>query len=85
MSSPQRSFSWAGGMVQGVEHLPRKHEALSSNSNIAKKKKKEDGYTTYSDLICPYSIYILKYHIIYHEYKQFLHVSQNYFNLTKWK
>jgi hypothetical protein len=30
----------AGGVVQVVEHLPRKLEALSSNTSAAKKKKK---------------------------------------------
>jgi hypothetical protein len=29
----------AGGLVQEVEHLPRKCEALSSNPSTAKKKK----------------------------------------------
>jgi hypothetical protein len=31
----------AGDMAQAVEHLPRKHEALSSKPNSAKKKKKQ--------------------------------------------
>jgi hypothetical protein len=29
------------GVAQAAEHLPSKHEALSSNSSIAKKKKKK--------------------------------------------
>jgi hypothetical protein len=28
---------WAGGMVHVAEHLPSKHEALSSNPGVAKK------------------------------------------------
>jgi hypothetical protein len=31
---------WTGGVVQEVEHLLCKHEALSSNSRVTKKKKK---------------------------------------------
>jgi hypothetical protein len=27
----EKDTSWAGGVVKMVEHLPRKHEALSSN------------------------------------------------------
>jgi hypothetical protein len=30
-----------GGVAQGVEHLPSKLKALSSNSSIIKKKKKK--------------------------------------------
>jgi hypothetical protein len=30
----------AGGVIQGVEHLPSKHKALSSNSSIAKQNNK---------------------------------------------
>jgi hypothetical protein len=33
-------FYGAGGMAQVVEHLPSKYEALSSNPNTKKKKKK---------------------------------------------
>jgi hypothetical protein len=32
---------WTGGVAQVVEHLPSKHEVLSSNPSTAKKKKKE--------------------------------------------
>jgi hypothetical protein len=31
------------GVIQVVEHLPSKHEPLSSNSRTAKKKKKKKG------------------------------------------
>jgi hypothetical protein len=31
---------WTGGVAQVVEHLPSKHEVLSSNPSTAKKKKK---------------------------------------------
>jgi hypothetical protein len=34
-----------GGVAQVGEFLPNKHEALSSNSNIVKKKKKLDFET----------------------------------------
>jgi hypothetical protein len=30
---------WAGGVVQVIEHLPRKGETLSSSPSTAKKKK----------------------------------------------
>jgi hypothetical protein len=33
----------AGAVAQVVEHLPSNHEALSSNSSTAKKKKSKDG------------------------------------------
>jgi hypothetical protein len=36
----------AGEMAQVVKFLPRKHEALSSNSITAKKKKKKERKTT---------------------------------------
>jgi chromatin remodeling complex protein RSC6 len=35
------SVLWAGVVPKVVEHLPRKHKALSSNSSTTKKKKKE--------------------------------------------
>jgi hypothetical protein len=34
-----KSFGWTGRVVQVVECLPSKHEALSSNPNTAKTKK----------------------------------------------
>jgi hypothetical protein len=33
----------AGGLVQGVEHLPNKHKALSSNPALLKKKREREG------------------------------------------
>jgi hypothetical protein len=32
--------SWAVGVAQGIEHLPSKHEALSSSHSTAKTKTK---------------------------------------------
>jgi hypothetical protein len=40
-----------GGLVQAVENLPHKHEALSSNSNITKKM------TTTKSQNCPTESY----------------------------
>jgi hypothetical protein len=37
---PKRTFLWAGGMAQMVEHLPSKVKALSSTPVIAKKRKR---------------------------------------------
>jgi hypothetical protein len=33
---------WTGGVVQEVEHLHSKHEALCSNPSTGKKKKKKE-------------------------------------------
>jgi hypothetical protein len=41
---------WTGGVVQVLEHLLCKGEALSSNSSIAKKKKKSLTYPYF--LLC---------------------------------
>jgi hypothetical protein len=35
---------WAGGVAQVEEHLPSKCEALSSNPNTAKGKKKRQAF-----------------------------------------
>jgi hypothetical protein len=34
-----RKLLWADGVAQGVESLPSKHEALSSNQNCKDKQK----------------------------------------------
>jgi hypothetical protein len=34
---------WAEGLAQVVEHLPNKHETLSSNSNTVKKNYDSEG------------------------------------------
>jgi hypothetical protein len=36
----KEKFSQAGGVIQAVERLPSKSEALSSNPDTAKEKKK---------------------------------------------
>jgi hypothetical protein len=38
----QKQLKWLGDVAQIVEYLPCKSEALSSNRNPAKKKKKKD-------------------------------------------
>jgi hypothetical protein len=48
--------SWtqeAGGVAQVVECLPSQLEVLSSNPNIAKKKKKSRAYTKCGELLVP--------------------------------
>jgi hypothetical protein len=45
----------AGGVVQEVEYLPRKCEALSSSPTTAKKKKKKKKQGIYPDRHTQYS------------------------------
>jgi hypothetical protein len=35
----KKEMGWAGGVAQVIEHLPGKHEALSSNPSTTKKTK----------------------------------------------
>jgi hypothetical protein len=42
---------WTGGVVQVLEHLLCKGEALSSNSSIAKKKKKKPNLPIFSFML----------------------------------
>jgi hypothetical protein len=41
----------AGGMTEGLEHLPSKNEALNSNSSAAKKKKRAVGLEDFGTLL----------------------------------
>jgi hypothetical protein len=41
LSKKQTKAKRVGGVTQVVEHLPSKHEALSSNSSTAKKQQEE--------------------------------------------
>jgi hypothetical protein len=49
LSKKQTKAKRVGGVTQVVEHLPSKHEALSSNSSTAKKQQEEQQQKNQSE------------------------------------